>query len=189
MTRQGAIILLAGLALGAHGGAGTATPTLRTQAASALNPEADSAALAGKLTALAAEQHGKIVYRRRFDERPDNAPVDIRSAGKSLTALAVGAAIADGKLSGTDVRVWPYLGASRGEPFDSITLRDLLAMSSVLDCFDADRKSPGQEERMYRTRDWRAFALALPARKAARDAQGFYPWSYCTAGSSLPVKS
>lgn len=139
----------------------------------------------GKIVALAAEQHGAVAYRQRFDGRSSGEPVDIRSAGKSLTALAVGATIADGKLPGVDVKVWPYLGSSRDEPVASITVRDLLTMSSALDCSDTDRRSPGQEDRMYRTRDWTAFALAIPARHTARDANGFNPWSYCTAGVFL----
>ena len=132
----------------------------------------------GKIVALAAEQHGEIVYRRRFDGQPAETPIDIRSAGKSITALAVGAAIADGKLAGVEVHVWPYLGAPRGEPLASVTVADLLSMSSALDCNDWERASPGQEERMYRTRIWRQFALELPSRAE----RGF---SYCTAGVFL----
>ena len=94
-------------------------------------------------------------------------------------------AIMDGKLAGRDVAVWPYLGHSRGEPFDSITVGDLLAMASALDCDDRDGKSPGQEERMYRTREWRAFALDLPARSFSRGENGYGPFSYCTAGVFL----
>ena len=139
----------------------------------------------GRIVALAAEQGGKTVYRKRFDEGRLGDPVDIRSAGKSITALAVGAAIADGHLAGTDVAVWPYLGHKRGEPFDSITVADLLGMSSALDCNDWDRKSPGQEEKMYRTRAWREFVLALPSRAYSRDEHGSGPFSYCTAGVFL----
>lgn len=139
----------------------------------------------GKMAVLAAEQGGKTVYHRRFDDRALDEPVDIKSAGKSITALAVGAAIADGKLDGTDVVVWPYLGASRGEPFDSITVGDLLGMAAPLDCNDWDRGSPGQEERMYRKRVWRDFALALPARSADDDVKNEGSFSYCTAGVFL----
>jgi CubicO group peptidase (beta-lactamase class C family) len=139
----------------------------------------------GKIAVLAAEQHGETRYFKRFDGKAEGQPVDIRSAGKSLTALAVGMAIADGKLEGVDVQVWPYLGASRGEPFDSITVSDLLGMSSALACDDRDRKSPGQEEKMYRTRIWREFALNLPARDYARDGRGEGSFSYCTVGVFL----
>ena len=150
--------------------------------------ELEAAIAAGKLdriAVLAAEQHGERVYAQRFDGEAAGTPIDIRSAGKSLTALAVGAAIADGALAGVDVAVWPYLGRPRGEPWDSITVADLLGMSSALDCNDWDRKSPGQEERMYRTRVWRDFALALSARDYVRDQRGEGTFSYCTAGVFL----
>lgn len=139
----------------------------------------------GKIAVLAAEQNGEIVYRYRFDGQAEAAPVDIRSAGKSIAAMAIGAAIADGKLAGAQVAVWPYLGRERGAPFDAITVADLLGMSSALDCNDSDKRSPGQEEKMYRTREWRDFALSLPARPYHRDIRGEGTFSYCTAGVFL----
>lgn len=139
----------------------------------------------GEIRAITAEQHGKLIYRQRFGEGELGERVDIKSAGKSITALAVGAAIADGALPGIDVKVWPYLGASQGAPWSDITVRDLLTMSSALDCNDWERRSPGQEEKMYRKRDWREFALALPARKFERNERGVGPFSYCTAGVFL----
>ena len=139
----------------------------------------------GRIAALAIEQGGETVYRQRFDGKAEGKPVDIKSAGKSITALAVGMAIADGALPGPEVAVWPYLGAARGEPFASITVADLLAMSSALDCNDRERRSPGQEERMYRTPVWREFALGLPARDFERGASGYGSFSYCTAGVFL----
>jgi len=138
----------------------------------------------GDIRAIAAEQHGEMVYQRRFKSDAGER-IDIKSAGKSITALAVGAAIADGDLPGLDLEVWPYLGAEQGAPYSSITVRDLLTMSSALDCNDWDRRSPGQEERMYRRRLWREFALAIPARDYARDERGVGPFSYCTAGVFL----
>lgn len=139
----------------------------------------------GKIRALAIEVGGEIVYRKRFGEGEIGERIDIKSAGKSITALAVGAAIADGDLPGVDLAVWPYLGSTRGAPFDSITVLDLLTMSSALDCNDWDRRSPGQEERMYRKRVWRNFALGLPQRDFTRDERGVGPFSYCTAGVFL----
>jgi len=139
----------------------------------------------GKVRALALEVGGKIVYRKRFGRGEFGDRVDIKSAGKSITALAVGAAIADGDLAGVDLEVWPYLGSPRGAPFDAITVADLLNMSSALDCNDWDRRSPGQEERMYRKRIWRDFALGLPPREFTRDEHGMGPFSYCTAGVFL----
>jgi CubicO group peptidase (beta-lactamase class C family) len=140
----------------------------------------------GKITAVTIEQSGEIVYHRRFDNLDAFALHDIRSAGKSITALAVGLAIADGKLASVDVAVWPLLGAPIGNPRASITVRDLLTMSSALKCNDSDPKSPGQEEKMYRQKDWRRFAMALPIdSNYQRDANGYGRWSYCTAGVFL----
>ncbi|MDJ0641606.1 MAG: serine hydrolase [Erythrobacter sp.] len=140
----------------------------------------------GKIRAVAASQYGETVYRERFGKGDLGDRVDIKSAGKSITALAVGAAIADGSLDGTDVRVWPFLdGPLRGSPFDRITVHDLLSMSSALDCNDWDRRSPGQEEKMYRKRIWREFVLGLPARAYERNREGVGPFSYCTAGVFL----
>ena len=147
--------------------------------------QAITAGKLGKIRAVAAEQGGTIIYRKRFGKGELGDPVDIKSAGKSITALAVGMAIEDGALSGTDAKVWPLLGSSRGAPFDQITVSDLLTMASALDCNDWDRQSPGQEERMYRRRVWRDFALSLPAREFARDEHGKGPFSYCTAGVFL----
>ena len=62
--------------------------------------------------------------------------------------------------------------ASRRRP---IMLRDLLTMSSCLECNDWDEESPGNEELMYPQEDWLGFALGLPLRETT----GF---SYCTAG-------
>lgn len=56
-----------------------------------------------------------------------------------------------------------------------MTLRDLLTMTSCLDCNDWDEASPGNEELMYPQQDWLAFGLGLPI----RDERTF---SYCTAG-------
>lgn len=140
----------------------------------------------GKVVAVVVEQHGRVRYSRPFGKATPETLHDVRSAGKSLTALAVGVAIAEGKLSGADAQVWPLLGARPGDVRGGITVRDLLTMSSALDCDDGNDRSPGQEERMYRTKDWKAFALAIPpAAGYTRDARGYGRWSYCTAGVFL----
>ncbi|XUU61257.1 serine hydrolase domain-containing protein [Erythrobacter sp. HA6-11] len=139
----------------------------------------------GKIRAAAIEQSGEVVYRKRFDKKPLGEPVDIKSAGKSITAISVGMAIEDGALSGVDAKVWPLLGSGRADETADITVADLLGMSSALDCNDWERKSPGQEEKMYRRKVWRDFALDLPLREYARDADGDGPFSYCTAGVFL----
>ncbi|MEO9468817.1 serine hydrolase [Parasphingorhabdus sp.] len=140
----------------------------------------------GKIVSVTIEQHGDIIYSRNFDKENGNAPHDIRSAGKSLTALAVGIAIDEGKLESVDQKVWPLLGAPADDIRNDITIRDLLTMSSALDCNDGKKRSPGQEERMYRKKIWRTFALNLPLMDGyQRDEKGYGRWSYCTAGVFL----
>ncbi|MGB3754726.1 MAG: serine hydrolase [Parerythrobacter sp.] len=139
----------------------------------------------GDIAAIGVDQGGETVYLRRFDGELAGHPIDIRSAGKSLTALAVGIAIDEGALA-LDTPVWPLLGSDPADPRNGITVHDLLTMSSPLTCDDWDRRSPGQEERMYRKRNWRAFAMALPLDEAfARDTAGQGRFSYCTAGVFL----
>lgn len=140
----------------------------------------------GRIVSVVVEQHGQVRYARSFGSATAETLHDIRSAGKSLTALAVGVAVAEGKLSGIDAQVWPLLGARVKDARGTVTVRDLLTISSALDCDDGNGRSPGQEEKMYRTKEWKAFALALPPVAGyARDAKGYGRWSYCTAGVFL----
>ncbi|RGP42154.1 6-aminohexanoate-oligomer exohydrolase [Altererythrobacter insulae] len=135
----------------------------------------------GKVRAAAVEQAGSLTYRKRFDGMEMGSPVDIKSAGKSITAIVVGMAIDDGFLTGVEQKVWPLLGSRRTDAASQVSIGDLLSMSSALDCNDWERRSPGQEEKMYAKRDWREFALNLPLRdRGDRD-----DFSYCTAGVFL----
>lgn len=148
----------------------------------------------GAIVSLVVEQHGVVLHEHAF--RPgttrhrrrgaEPALHDVRSASKSITALAVGAAIADGTLASVDALVWPLLGEPEDGPHAGIRVRDLLTMSSALDCDDGRPRSPGNEERMYRRRSWRAFALTIPVDpQIKRDAEGLGRFSYCTAGVFL----
>ncbi|WP_209348872.1 serine hydrolase [Pontixanthobacter sp. CEM42] len=139
----------------------------------------------GKIVAVQVEQGGEIAYSQRFDRKDVDYLTDIRSAGKSLTALAVGMLVDEGKLS-VETKVWPLLGSAPDDPRNDITVRDLLTMSSSLDCSDRTLKSPGNEERMYRTEIWRDFAMNIPVdADYARDEKGYGRFSYCTAGVFL----
>ncbi|MDN3646659.1 serine hydrolase [Pontixanthobacter aestiaquae] len=139
----------------------------------------------GKIVAVQVEQNGETVYAQRFDRKNDDQLTDIRSAGKSLTALAVGILVDEGKLP-VNTNVWPLLGSAANDPRNDITVRDLLTMSSSLDCSDSTLKSPGNEERMYRTKVWRDFAMNIPvAGDYTRDDKGYGRFSYCTAGVFL----
>lgn len=114
---------------------------------------------------------------------------DTRSVGKSVTAMLVAAAVQDGLLR-RDSPVFAAFDDQRPLQHDdeakrSITVEDLLTMSSALDCDDNQDASPGNEENMYPQQRWLRWAVDLPTRKVTRDEQGRMPWAYCTAGSFL----
>ncbi|PHR20865.1 MAG: serine hydrolase [Sphingopyxis sp.] len=140
----------------------------------------------GKVTSVIVEQGGIIKYEKYFGKGGPEVRNDIRSAAKSITALAIGQAIGDGTIDSVDDRPWALLMPQANGPKGEITLRDLLTMSSALDCNDWTPKSPGNEEKMYPKRVWRDFALQIPvAKDYVRDTKGFGRFSYCTAGAFL----
>ncbi len=125
----------------------------------------------------------------RGDGAPDKLN-DTRSATKTMVALAVGQAIADGKLANLDAPVLSFFPDLEPVLNDSqlkreITIRDLMTMTSALDC-DDNNETPGNEENMYPTPSWTRFALDLPVMGGwKRESDGLGPWRYCTAGSFL----
>jgi CubicO group peptidase (beta-lactamase class C family) len=130
------------------------------------------------------------VYERYFGGAGPDTLQDTRSATKSVTALAVGAAIADGRIPSVSEPVlahFPERARAQPDPLAAgITVEDLLTMSSALDCSDSDPESPGNEEKMYPQHAWLPWVLSLPTRRDyRRDGTGRGPFSYCTAGVFL----
>jgi CubicO group peptidase (beta-lactamase class C family) len=124
----------------------------------------------GQITSVVVSQRGGIVLEE-YPEGDAETLRNTRSCTKTVTGMLLGLAIERGIIEGVDARLEDLLG----EPAPPIVLRDLLTMSSCLDCDDWDDASPGNEELMYPQQDWLGFALGLPLREET----GF---SYCTAG-------
>lgn len=146
-----------------------------------------------KITSVVVADHGRLVYEHYFNGGSADLLNDVRSATKSLTAMLVGAAIQRGAIRDVKQPVYAFFPDIQLEHPDprraGITLEDLLTMSSIWECDDDNEFSTGNEERMYVSERWLAFALNLPVR-------GYAPWvtrpkdsphgrtfSYCTAGS------
>lgn len=144
-----------------------------------------------KIEGVLVRQSGKTVYEAYFGKANAETRIDARSAGKSITAMAVGRAIADGRLSGVDAPVFSFFEdkapiANDDPKKREITIRDLLTMSSALDCNDWDKRNVGYEERMYDAKLWTRFALDIPAADGyERKEDGLGRFSYCTAGVFL----
>jgi CubicO group peptidase (beta-lactamase class C family) len=142
-------------------------------------------------TSVLVLKDGKLVFERYFATGGLDVLNDTRSAMKSVTALAVGAALADGALRSVDDLAFSWLADFAPIQHDGIlkrgiTLADLMTMSSALDCNDWDEASPGNEENMYPLRNWSRWAADIPIRTDyQRDEAGRGPFSYCTAGVFL----
>lgn len=136
----------------------------------------------GEVTSLVVARRGQVEVERYADGEPALLR-NTRSCTKTVLGMLVGIAIERGVVAGAETTI----GSLRPERVpelhpDSrkaeITVRDLLTMSSCLECDDWNEYSAGNEERMYLREDWAQFALDLPIR-------GDRSFSYCTAGVVL----
>ena len=105
-------------------------------------------------------RHGKLVLEEYFHGDNPDEPHDTRSAAKSLTDILIGAA----KLPET-TPVYATMNVPTDDPRKrAMTVANLLAQNSGLDCDDDDDKSPGNEnvmEEQTAQPDWYAYTLAL----------------------------
>jgi CubicO group peptidase (beta-lactamase class C family) len=133
------------------------------------------------LRSMLVMRRGKLVLEAYWNGYDKNAQQDLRSATKSITSLLVGIAIDQKFVKGIDEPLRTYLGPvypNAAALQQSITLEDLLTMRSGLACNDRDEGSPGQEDKMYRERDWVGYFLQLPTISPSGQAT-----HYCTGGA------
>lgn len=122
------------------------------------------------LQSLLVARHGKLVVDEYFNAYDLDRPHDVRSAGKSVTTLLVGRAIADRASFSPSTTVASILNQYRPYTNDdtrkrAITVGDLMAMSAGYACDDNDDSSPGNEDRMQSQSaqpDWYRYTLDLP---------------------------
>jgi CubicO group peptidase (beta-lactamase class C family) len=118
---------------------------------------------------LVVMKDGKVVLEEYFNTYWRDTVHDIRSAGKSVTAVLLGIAIDKGLVRSVDQSIREFLPAPRGlqardDEYARITIANLLTMSSGLDADDGDERSPGNAEKWMARDDWSQFALTLPFR-------------------------
>lgn len=119
----------------------------------------------GDLRAVVVLRDGAIVAERYYNGETADTLHDIRSAGKSITALLAGAAVARGQLA-TGKTVGDYWPEVAGSPAGKVVIDDLLTMRSGLAAFDEDEHSPGNEDKLDEAPDPAAFVRAVPAATA-----------------------
>lgn len=120
----------------------------------------------GDLRAVVVLRDGTVVAERYYNGQAQDGLHDMRSAGKSVTALLVGAAVARGQLAttGTVGQYWPEVA---GSPAGKVVLDDLLTTRSGLGAFDEDAASPGNEDKLDEAPDPTAFVRSVPSADAA----------------------
>jgi CubicO group peptidase (beta-lactamase class C family) len=144
-----------------------------------------------KTTSVLIIRNGDLVYEHYFGMGRQSLLNNTRSATKFLTTLALGAAIGDRAILSEQVPAFGYLADLKpfknGSPAkDAITLKDMLTMSSALDCDDNEDNSPGNEDNMHSQTNWTRWAVDLPTISGyAHDASGLGPWRYCTTNAFL----
>lgn len=105
---------------------------------------------------------GQIVGERYYNGETADTLHDVRSAGKSITALLVGAALDRGKIRSMSDTVAQYWPAAQGSAIGDVTLDQVLTMRSGLAAFDEDPASPGNEDFLDEAADPLAFTLSIP---------------------------
>ncbi|MFK7862593.1 MAG: serine hydrolase domain-containing protein [Pseudohongiellaceae bacterium] len=149
----------------------------------------------GTVTSVLIMERGEVVYEGYFNQAAADTLHNTRSVTKTITSMAVGAAVDEGLLSITSPAAELF---SDIQPFENpdprkskITIEDMLTMSSILECNDNDSYSRGNESRMSIVEDWTSFYWDLPIR-------GFPSWvetpdsakygrafAYCSAGVEI----
>ncbi len=135
------------------------------------------------ITSIVVLKDGKLLLEEYFNGANRKTLHDTRSVGKSFASTLLGIAIKDNYIKSEKQTLNEFYKLNTFQNYstakESITLKDLLTMSSTFDGSDMNSESPGNEENMYPTKNWVAFALNLPIDKSKVTNK---QWDYFTAG-------
>lgn len=112
-------------------------------------------------------KNDQIIVEEYFNGYAVNKQHDLRSTTKSIRAILMGIALDKGFIDSIDDPISKYLKnpvpkKNLDHRKKKITIRNLLTMSSGLDCNDWDKRSKGQEDKVYKKKDWLQYTLDLP---------------------------
>lgn len=141
-----------------------------------------------KLHSILLVKDDQIIIEEYFGENTVNKQHDLRSVTKSITSILMGIAIDKGFIDDIDDPVTKYIKhpvakKNLDKRKEQITIRHLLTMSTGLDCNDWDKKSKGQEDKVYRKKDWLQYFLDLPIINEPGTVS-----NYCTMGQVLATE-
>ena len=118
------------------------------------------------LRGLIVIKDGHIVIEEYFNTFWRNSIHDIRSAGKSVTALLLGIAIKEGLIKSLEQDVYSLFSKiknpSINKDYKKIKLKHLLDMSSGLDADSDNPSSIGQAGNWIAKDDWKEYLLNVP---------------------------
>ncbi len=120
-----------------------------------------------KIHSMLLVKNNEILLEEYFDSYAMDIKHDMRSTSKSIRSLLLGIALDKGFIESIDDPISKYLKALSPQKHldvrkDSITIKHLITMSAGWDCNDWDKKSKGQEDRVYKKKDWLQYTLDLP---------------------------
>ncbi|PKB16561.1 serine hydrolase [Flavobacterium sp. 5] len=135
------------------------------------------------ITSIVVIKEGKLLLEEYFNKADRNTLHDTRSVGKSFTSVLMGIAIKEGFIKDENQTLNSFYDLKTFSNYstkkDSVSLKDLLTMTTAFDGSDQNSDSPGNEENMYPTDNWVKFTLDL-----SMDSHKFNgkQWDYFTAG-------
>ncbi len=110
------------------------------------------------------DQH--IILEEYYNTYWRNSILDIRSAGKSISAMLLGVAMQQGMIESLDHSIYSYFADETfqiNQDYQKITLRDVLDMSSGLDADTDDPGTVGFAGNWIAMDDWKEFILNVPS--------------------------
>lgn len=141
-----------------------------------------------KIHSILLAKDGELLIEEYFGDYGIDKPHDLRSVTKSFTSLLMGIAIEKGYIDSVDDPISKYVKhptpKKNLDPRKAqITIKHLLTMSTGLDCNDWDKKSRGQEDKVYRKGDWLQYFLDLPMLHEPGTVS-----NYCTMGQVFAME-
>nr|WP_293843369.1 serine hydrolase [uncultured Arsenicibacter sp.] len=111
-------------------------------------------------------KNNQLVIENYYNTFWRNHIHDIRSAGKSITALLLGVAIKEGLVQHVDQDVYSFFSKkkypSMHEDYKQVKLIHLLNMMSGLDADSDNPKTPGSEGKWMAKDEWVSYLLSVP---------------------------
>ncbi|MFD0900141.1 serine hydrolase domain-containing protein [Actinomadura sediminis] len=119
-----------------------------------------------------------IVDERYFGGYGPTSRFNSWSVGKSITATALGAAVAEGRIRSVDDPVTRYVPELRGTAYDGVAIRDVLQMASGHRYDETNYADPTKGSTATTIRMVLGTPLTAQARKAERERPPGTRWNY-----------